>query len=270
LAFVISSFSQVNTERWQRVYAGKPVGQGSRTQNKTSRFVYEQGAIIRGDKTRRRLAIVFTGDEFGDGAATITRVLKQHDVKASFFLTGRFYRNPAFKSAIQTLRNNGHYLGAHSNDHLLYADWTNRNTLLITRESFVADLSKNYTAMSDFGISKNDARFFLPPFEWYNQTISNWTTSIGLRLINFTPGTRSNADYTTPDLTNYISSDAIVQQIKEYEGKDPAGLNGFILLMHIGVSAERTDKLYDRLDSLIDWLQTKEYELVRIDDLLSD
>ena len=40
--------------------------------------------------------------------------------------------------------------------------------------------------------------------------------------------------------------------------------------MHIGVGAERTDKLYDRLDSLIDWLKTKEYELVRIDDLLAD
>ena len=71
-------------------------------------------------------------------------------------------------------------------------------------------------------------------------------------------------------MTNYISSEAIVQRIKEYEGKDPAGLNGFILFMHIGVDTERTDKLYDRLNSLIDWLKTKEYELVRVDDLLSD
>ena len=248
----------------------KTLKRRAHTLNSKSRFTLEQGAITRGDRSKRRLALVFTGDEFADGAPTITRVLKQHGVKASFFLTGRFYRNPAFKSVIQTLRDYGHYLGAHSNNHLLYCDWTNREKTLISKETFDTDLKRNYDAMSGFGISKNDARYFLPPFEWYNQTISNWTSSFGLQLINFTPGTRSNADYTTPEMAGYISSEAILHRIEGYEAKDPAGLNGFIFLMHIGVAAERTDKLYDHLDSLIDWMKIKKYELVRIDDLLSD
>lgn len=166
------------------------------------------------------------------------------------------------------MKRDGHYLGAHSDEHLLYCDWNQRDKLLISREKFEDDLNRNYVAMQAFGISKNDARFFLPPFEWHNRSISDWTEGMGLRLINFTPGTRSNADYTTPEMKNYVSSEAIMQRIKEYEARDSAGLNGFILLLHIGVAPERTDKFYNRLDDLIKWLERNKYQLVRIDQLL--
>jgi peptidoglycan/xylan/chitin deacetylase (PgdA/CDA1 family) len=166
------------------------------------------------------------------------------------------------------LKRDGHYLGAHSDQHLLYCDWNKRDELLVSKGQFEDDLQKNYPAMQGFRISKNDARFFLPPFEWYNRSISDWTEGMGLRLINFTPGTRSNADYTTPGMNNYVSSEVIMQRIKEYEGTDPAGLNGFMFLVHIGVAPERTDKFYDRLDELISWLQRNKYQMVRIDQLL--
>lgn len=211
---------------------------------------------------------MFTGDEFADGAEEIISALKRHRIKASFFFTGRFYRNPNFKSYIQRLKRDGHYLGAHSDDHLLYCDWARRDDLLVSQEKFEDDLNKNYASMQAFGISKKDARYFLPPFEWYNQKISDWTKGLGLQLINFTPGTRSNADYTTPSMQNYAASEAIMQRIRDYEAKDPAGLNGFIFLMHVGVAPERTDKFYNRLDGLVRWLKTKDYQLVRIDQLL--
>ena len=118
------------------------------------------------------------------------------------------------------------------------------------------------------GSLKKSAPFFLPPFEWYNQIISGWTAELSLQLINFTPGTRSHADYTTPAMQNYVSSEAIIQSIKQYETQDPAGLNGFILLLHVGVSPERTDKLYNRLAELLNWLKARGYEPVRIDQLL--
>lgn len=239
------------------------------SQKTDSRFLYEQGAIIRGDRASKKLALVFTGDEFGDGADVIAQTLKEQNVKASFFLTGRFYRNRNFKRAIQRLKRDGHYLGAHSDGHLLYADWNERGKLLVTKEEFESDLNKNYAAMRKFGITKTDANFFLPPFEWYNQTVSNWTVGVNLQLVNFSPGTRSNADYTTPEMKNYAESEAIFKRIKEHETQDAAGLNGFILLMHIGTAPERTDKFYNRLDELIGWLKSKKYELVRIDRLLN-
>jgi peptidoglycan/xylan/chitin deacetylase (PgdA/CDA1 family) len=249
---------------WSRV----PEKDRSITQTETSKFTYDNGAVIRGDKSRKKLALVFTGDEFAEGADTIIKTLEKRGVKASFFFTGRFYRRPEFKTVIERVKHDGHYLGPHSDQHLLYADWNDRNKLLVTPEQFETDLADNYKAMSAFGITKTAALFFLPPYEWHNQTVAAWSARLGLRLINFTPGTRSNADYMTDDDKNYISSDAIMTRIKEYEANDPKGLNGFILLMHFGAGPRRTDKFYERADELIGWLRSRNYELVRVDELL--
>ena len=117
--------------------------------------------------------------------------------------------------------------------------------------------------MAQFGISQNDASYFMPPYEWYNQQISDWTSELGLTLVNFTPGTRSNADYTTPDMgEKYVDSQYIYNRILQYEAQASNGLNGFILLIHIGTHPDRTDKFYDRLPDLIVELRERGYRFV--------
>jgi len=232
-------------------------------------YILDYGAIVRGDTTRKALAIIFTGGDYGDGGRYIRKTLKKQGVKASFFFTGDFYRNPDFSGVIRQLIKDGHYLGAHSDKHLLYCDWTNRDSLLVTQSQFVNDLSANYDEMGKFGIQQENARYFIPPYEWYNERISEWTTEAGFQLINYTHGTLSNADYTTPDMPNYRSSDIIYKSIVDFEGKSTCGLNGFILLIHIGTAPERTDKFYLLLDDLIDWLKQNNYDLIRIEELLN-
>lgn len=227
-----------------------------------------KGAITRGDSTQKKMAIVFTGDEYADGAKHILQNLKKHGVKASFFLTGRFYRNPAFHKVIKKIKNKGHYLGAHSDEHLLYCAWTNRDSLLIDKHDFRTDLLANYKRMEGFGISKQDAAFFIPPYEWYNDTIAVWTREMDLQLINFTPGTISHADYTTPADKNYRSSKMIFESILNYEQKNSNGFNGFILLLHIGTDPKRTDKFYNHLENLLLFLKKKDYQPVSIPELL--
>lgn len=215
--------------------------------------------------------MVFTGDEFADGASFIAKTLLAENVKASFFLTGNFYRNTKFETLIAGLKKDGHYLGPHSDQHLLYSDWNKRDSLLVTQQEFEKDLKANYRAMANFGIDKQSAKFFLPPYEWYNKTIASWTENLSLKLINFTPGTRSNADYTYPEMgKSYRSSDEIFQSIVNYNETKPNGLNGFILLLHIGTDPRRTDKFYEQLPKLIAYLKENHYEMVRIDNLLKD
>ncbi len=156
---------------------------------------------------------MFTGDEFADGGHVIADVLKERTIKASFFLTGNFYKNRSFRAVIEKLKADGHYMGAHSDKHLLYADWTNRDSLLVTERQFKNDLLKNYEHMQQFGIEKGDAVFFLPPYEWYNKSIASWTRDLGLVLVNFSPGTSSAADYTYPGTKNYKTSEKIYNSI---------------------------------------------------------
>ena len=234
-------------------------------------LIDNHGAIIRGDRSTKTLALVFTGDEFADGGAHIRETLRKQKVKGAFFLTGNFYANPSFDELISALKKDGHYLGAHSDKHLLYADWTKRDSLLLAEQEFKDDLLRNYQRMEAFGIKSADAPYFLPPYEWYNQVIAKWTQDLGLQLVNFSPGTRSAADYTFPEMgKRYLSSDKIYESVLQCEESDPHGLNGFMLLVHIGTDPRRTDKFYTWLDELILELKSRGYKFVTINELLGE
>jgi len=214
--------------------------------------------------------LVFTGDEFADGGESILKTLHHENIRASFFLTGNFYRNYKLKKIIKKLRRNHNYLGVHSDKHLLYCDWTNRDSLLVTHEEFTTDLGNAYRELKKWKIKKEDAGYFLPPYEWYNDSIAAWTKEMDLQLINFSPGTRSNADYTYPEMGNkYVNSDVIMKSILQYEENSNNGLNGFILLLHIGTDPKRSDKFYNYLPALIKELKKRGYEFARIDEMLN-
>ena len=174
------------------------------------------GGIVRGPAAERRIAIEFTGHEFAEGGATILDELARRGARASFFLTGDFLRTPAFAPLIRRIVAEGHYLGPHSDKHLLYCDWVEREKT----------------------------------------------------LVNFTPGTRSNADYTGEADRNFVASQRIYDSILAREREDPHGLNGYLLLLHVGAGPGRADKMHDRLGSLLDALTARGYRFVRVDDLL--
>jgi len=235
-------------------------------QAQADRLSVSHGAIVRGDSSSKTVALVFTGDEFGDGLPAIAAALNKHKVKGSFFFTGRFYRNPVFQPVIKQIYRQGNYLGPHSDQHLLYADWTRRDSTLVGIDSFRADLRKNLAAMKASGIDTAGPHYFIPPYEWWNDTIASWSRSIGWQLINFTPGIRTNADYTYPEMgRSYLSSEAIVNSLKK-----SGGLSGAIILIHAGTDPRRKDKLYDRLDELIGWIKEKGYRCVTVPNLLAE
>lgn len=222
-----------------------------------------QGAIIRMNPEEKKVYLIFSAHEYAEGEKTIIQTLKKHKAKASFFMTGAFYSKPENKSLINQLIVDGHYLGGHSDNHLLYADWTKRDSSLVTQQQLTEDLKANYGKIAAFGLSPEKQSVYLPPYEWYNAESVDWCHQLGLQVVNFTPGIRSNADYTTPDMPNYRSSETIMNDIKAFEKKDMNGLNGCIVLIHLGTAPERTDKFYNRLGELLDWLKKKGYSTER-------
>jgi peptidoglycan/xylan/chitin deacetylase (PgdA/CDA1 family) len=230
----------------------------------TSNHRDNQGAIVRMDSSKKIIYLVFSAHEYGEGGTKIASTLQKSNAKASFFFTGDFYRNKQYHKLIKQLKTDGHYLGAHSDKHLLYADWSKRDSLLISQKDFDKDLSDNYRAMMNLGIDPSESTFFLPPYEWYNKETVDWASQMGLTTVNFTPGTRTNADYTTPEMSNYRSTEEILTDLNTFERKDPNGLNGAIILIHLGTSPSRTDKLYNQLDNLLESLKGKGYEFCKI------
>jgi len=243
-----------------------------------AQFTYDHGAVIRGDTTQKRLALVFTGGDYGDGTREILATLRRKRVRAGLFVTGAFLRAPGQKQLLRRALRDGHYVGPHSDQHLLYCDWGNRERSLVTEQQFRQDLERNIADVAalggmppqPIGAASNgalDPALFIPPYEWFNEDQVRWARAMNVMLFNFTPGSGSNRDYLPESDKRFVASEQILRDILAYEQRDAAGLNGFILLLHLG--ADRKDKMYRLLPQLIDGLRRRGYEFVRIDELLS-
>jgi endoglucanase len=232
------------------------------------RFERAEGGIVRGSTETRQLALVVTGHEFAESAPEILDALARRRATASFFLTGAFLRDRDKAALVRRMVRDGHYVGPHSDAHLLYAPWTKPRVTLVSRETFTTDLERNIEALTPFGIAREDVRFFLPSYEWYTEEIAAWTRAAGLTLICHTPGTRSNADYTEEGTPQFVATGAIFDSILKREREDPHGLNGFMLLLHAGAGPRRADKFHRRFGELLDALAGRGYAFVRVDELL--
>jgi len=232
----------------------------------TCQFI--EGGIVRGSQAQKRIALEFSADEFVEGAPTVLDELASRHIKASFFLTGRCARRAENKSMILRMVKDGHYVGPHSNSHPLLCPWTGKKRTLVTKEFFVDDLKQSLSALENAGVQRERIKFFLPPYEWYNQEIVDWSRQVGLTLINHTGQTRSAADYTEERSRNFVSSQVIFDSILQQEKQH--GLNGYLLLMHLGAGPERKDKMFRRLGELCDELQKRGYQFVTVGELLRD
>lgn len=232
-----------------------------RTETVRDRF----GAHIRINPDRKQVYLVFSADSLFNGGSSVLRTLKRQGVKASFFLTGNCLRMPEHAELIARIQADGHYLGAHSDRHLLYAAWDRRDSCLVGRDSLMADMRANLAELARLGIPSERARWVLPPYEYYNAESVSALEALGMHVVNLTPGTATNADYTTPDMPNYRTSDMLIESL--YYLDEQVGLNGAVILIHPGVSSERTDPLYLRLTEIIRGLKRRGYSFASFADL---
>lgn len=231
-------------------------------------LAWVEGGIVRGPRDRKEIALVFTGGDFGEGTTAILDALQTGGRRASFFLTGGYLREPAHQGYVRRMLAEGHYVGPHSDAHLLYCAWEDRSRTLVSESEFKLDLEKNIAALERLGAARDAMRFFVPPFEWYNAEVARWAQGMGVTLINFTPGTRSHADWAPDDHRAFMPSRAIARNILDYESTQPGGLNGFLLLLHLGSSTARSDKMHLVIPELLDELTRRGYRFVRVDEML--
>jgi len=83
-----------------------------------------------------------------------------------------------------------------------------------------------------------------------------------MEVVSFTPGTGTNADYTTPGMANYKTSRELLDQLWRFEEKN--GLNGALLLVHPGVHPDRKDKFYNYIGDIIDELRNRGYRFEKL------
>ncbi len=168
-----------------------------------------------------------------------------------------------YPDVVKRLLDEGHFVGSHSYGHLLYMPWEDRDSLLVTHEEFENDMIKatrpsarqvsNTKTPSIFLLTNTITRKYLP-----GQRI--WVLGFFHQL---SPGTVSNADYTTPDMgQNTGAANSSTTRLWRWKKR---GLNGHLMLIHFGTDDRRTDKFYNGyLDKMIKTLKRKGYTFVPV------
>ncbi|MEO1498632.1 MAG: glycoside hydrolase family 9 protein [Planctomycetota bacterium] len=233
-----------------------------------SALTMAHGGIVRGPTDEKRLALVFTGGDHGEGAAEILQTLSERDIRASFFLTGGFLAQSELAGAVRRMLDDGHQIGPHGDAHLLYAPWDDRERSLVTEQQFKRDLAKNLAELRGLGAAFDAPTYFIPPYEWYNARHAAWAADLGCTLFNFTPGSGSHRDFAPEGHAAFRPSERLVAEILDHEATAPDGLNGHLLLLHLG--SQRQDKVPPHLGELLDELAARGYTFARVDELLGD
>jgi peptidoglycan/xylan/chitin deacetylase (PgdA/CDA1 family) len=230
-------------------------------------YRYSEGGVYRGSTAIRSIALVFTGGYYSEGAKTILDALAAKGVKGSFFLTGNYLQQ--FSTTVARMVQEGHYVGPHSDAHLLYASWDDRSDTLVTRAQFMTDLETNLNRIRSFGRSRKSMPLFIPPYEWYNTHISTWARETGMLVANYTPGSGSELDWWPESDSHFVASQTLYNRILSYEQTQPNGLNGFLLIMHLGTGPERTDKFHKLFPQLLNELIARGYAIQPVDQVLA-
>jgi peptidoglycan/xylan/chitin deacetylase (PgdA/CDA1 family) len=150
---------------------------------------------------------------------------------------------------------------------LLYASWDDRDKSLVSEDVFKKDLRKNLAALGAIGAVRRDQPlYFIAPYEHFNRDQVRWSRELGVTLFNFTPGSGSNRDYAREGDKPFVPSQKIFDDILAHEKKDPHGLNGFLLLLHLG--SGRKDPFHPLIGPICDKLRQRGYEFERVDRLL--
>lgn len=205
--------------------------------------------------------LIFPADSMFEGGEFILQTLDSRNIKGSFFFTGNFLRDTTNHAIVKRIIDSGHYVGPHSDRHILLADWGEDRAPLVSPDSALADMRNNYAELSRFGISQTTSPTIVPPYEWYAPVHIRAYREAGLQPVSPSPGILTFYDYTTPDMPDYHTADTLWRQLMDREHSH--GLAGTIIILHPGTQDIRTDKFYHRLPEIIDTLTERGYKFLR-------
>ena len=129
--------------------------------------------IYRVDTKEKKVAISFDATWGTDLTDEILSILREHDIKTTFFLAG--YWVDKYPEYVVKIAEEGHEIGNHSYSH------PHMNSL--TFEGVVKELQKNHAMIKD--LSGQDSIVFRPPFGEYNNTVIKAAESIGYYTIQW-------------------------------------------------------------------------------------
>jgi peptidoglycan/xylan/chitin deacetylase (PgdA/CDA1 family) len=221
-------------------------------------------------------ALTFDGGSQANAAADILDTLASRGVKSTVFLTGAFIKR--YPQTVMRIADEGHELGNHTMNHprlTTYAETKTQTTRPeISRASVANELAASERLLFERAEGLRFAPLWRAPFGEYNQEICEWALSAGYIHVGWRQGGSWRVNLDSNDWVANVNSSAYKSPQEVFDkivaiAKKPGGLNGGIILMHLGTDrAQRSQQVHTILGKLIDTLRSMGYKPVTVSTLL--
>ena len=187
---------------------------------------------------KKQVALSFDAAWGNEDTRRILDILKKHNVKVTFFMTGGWVES--YPEDVRAILADGHDLGNHSENH--------KNMSELSDEACQEEIQKVHTKVQE--LTGYEMCLFRPPFGDYDNHVIKNVQKCGYYPIQWSIDSLDWKDY---------GADDIVKRVVESDKLN----NGAIILMHNGAKYTA-----DALDAVITGLQDKGYEIVPISELI--
>ena len=190
------------------------------------------------DTKEKQVALTFDAAWGNEDMSRILTILKKHDVRAAFFVTGSFAQ--AYPEDIKLLLQNGHDLGSHGMRHKYMSK--------LSKEECKREIMELHEAVKK--ITGEEMILFRPPYGDYDDEVIMAAEECGYYPVQWSVDSLDWKDYGTADIVNRVCSH------KELTG-------GAIILCHVGAKYTA-----DALEEMIARLKQDGYEFVPVSALI--
>jgi Predicted xylanase/chitin deacetylase len=227
---------------------------------------------------KKLIALTFDGGSNSSTVNDILDTLKSRNVKATMFVTGDFIR--AFPDAVRRIVAEGHEVGNHTFSHPHLTSWAQdhtNTTLPAISEPYLCNQLRRADSLFLSITGGHLAPLWRAPYGEKNRSICLWAQRCGYIHVGWRQGKTwrqglDSNDWTPDEETpGYHSPEQVVDKILALANGAPDGINGGIVLMHLG--SERKDanaQMFKMLGKLIDALNGLGYSFVTISEMLKE
>ncbi|MBD3317418.1 MAG: polysaccharide deacetylase family protein, partial [Chitinivibrionales bacterium] len=253
----------------------KRVAQHRRTQ---PRRTYEgiPYTFNHGARHLKLVSLTFDGGAHANAADDILDTLKSRNVKATMFLTGNFVRR--YPSLIRRIVREGHDIGNHTDRHPRLTSWA-RDRTQTTLPSVNQAMLAEELMRANAAFRKVTGRDFDPiwraPYGERNREICLWARQAGYLHVGWGQGRTWAENLDTNDWVpdehtpGYHSPREVYEKIMRRAVKKPYGINGGIILLHLGTVRKEPEKqVHLIVGRLIDSLQKRGYRVVPVTEMV--